>query len=620
MAESAPSALTDRMFEEFPISKKTLQGLRQHKFSRMTPIQLACIPLALAGRDILGEARTGSGKTIAFLIPLLEKLVQARWSRHDGLGALVITPTRELAIQIFKVLQQVGCRHDFSAGCIVGGRSIFQERTGVESASILISTPGRLVQHIEQTHSFNISNLQMLVLDEADRMLDMGFQNEMADIVNAISSSAGTRQTLLFSATLVNAVKRLSKLSMNNPELVSISRDEIVPTKLKQFWMQVDIDKKIDSLFGFIRSHSRHKIIVFVSCRKQVRFMYEAMSKLKIGGQCSFHQLQGQQSFARRVAEFEEFSKKSDSAVLICTDIAARGMDIPKVDWVVQVDYPDCFDDYIHRIGRTARFNNSGNSLIFVMPEEVEQFKSDMERKKISATIVHPNTKKIFSVTNKLRSLVASDQDIKHLANRATCMYVWSLLRNKKMKIERQKFEKFAESMGLAQIPEEALKVSDNVNQGDSDDEKTAGLPEKRRRQSPLERLKEKIKKKKMEKQQDNGWDEMEDDLARALGGEDSGAKKLSKFERLEKRLDHLRAIPQVDAAAAGDEDDQPLFEAAKTSVDVMTPPKYTQAELKALDALKKQKLRIRADGTFHVRGAGGLGSSNSNKIVFEDE
>ena len=605
MTDSAPSALTDRTFEEFPLSKKTLQGLRQNKFSRMTPIQLACIPLALAGRDILGKARTGSGKTIAFLVPMLEKLVHARWSRYDGLGALVITPTRELAIQIFKVLQQVGCRHDFSAGCIVGGRSIFQERSGVEGASILISTPGRLVQHIEQTHAFNISNLQMLVLDEADRMLDMGFQNEMTDIINALSSSAGSRQTLLFSATLVNAVKRLSKLSMNNPELVSISRDEVVPTKLKQFWMQVDIDKKIDSLFGFIRSHSRHKIIVFVSCRKQVRFLYEAMSKMKIGGQCSFHQLQGQQSFARRVDEFEEFSSKPDSAVLICTDIAARGMDIPKVDWVVQVDYPENFDDYIHRIGRTARFNNAGNSLIFVMPEEVDQFKADMERKKISATLVNPNAKKVFSVTNRLRSMVASDQDVKHLATRATCMYLWSILRNKKMKIDTARLEKFAESMGLAQIPEEALNAASASP--DSDDESN------KRRKSPLERLKEKIKKKKLEKKQsteeDNGWGEMDDDLARALG-EEPATKKLSKFERLEKRLDHLRAIPQDEVA-----EDEPLFEPT-TSVSI---PKYTQAELKALSALKKQKLRVRADGSFHVRGAGGLGSS-SGKIVFEDE
>lgn len=604
MTDSAPSALTDRTFEEFPLSKKTLQGLRQNKFSRMTPIQLACIPLALAGRDILGEARTGSGKTIAFLIPLLEKLVHARWSRYDGLGALVITPTRELAIQIFKVLQQVGCRHDFSAGCIVGGRSIFQERSGVEGASILISTPGRLVQHIEQTHAFNISNLQMLVLDEADRMLDMGFQTEMTDIINALSSSAGSRQTLLFSATLVNAVKRLSKLSMVNPELVSISRDEVVPTKLKQFWMQVDIDKKIDSLFGFIRSHSRHKIIVFVSCRKQVRFLYESMSKMKIGGQCSFHQLQGQQSFARRVDEFEEFSSKADSAVLICTDIAARGMDIPKVDWVVQVDYPENFDDYIHRIGRTARFNNAGNSLIFVMPEEIDQFKADMERKKITATLVNPNAKRVFSVTNRLRSLVASDHDLKHLATRATCMYLWSILRNKKMKLETTKLEKFAESMGLAQIPEEALNAASASP--DSDDET------RKRRQTPLERLKEKIKKKKLEKKQaeDNGWGEMDDDLARALG-EEPATKKLSKFERLEKRLDHLRAIPQAEVG-----EDEPLFE---PTTSVVT-PKYTQAELKALAALKKQKLRVRADGSFHVRGAGGLGSNSSGKIVFDDE
>jgi ATP-dependent RNA helicase DDX10/DBP4 len=212
--------------------------------------------------------------------------------------------------------------------------------------------------------------------------------------------------------------------------------------------------------------------------------------------------------------------------------------------------------------------------------------------------------------------MVASDQDLKHLATRATCMYLWSVLRNKKMKIEQAKLEKFAESMGLAQIPEEALKESGQ----DSDDEGNGQMPQKRRRQSPLERLKEKIKQKKLEKKnqvsEDNGWEEMEDDLARALGGEQV-TKKLSKFERLEKRLDHLRAIPQTEEEAG---EDEPLFE-PKTSdtVPVSTPPKYTQAELKALAALKKQKLRVRADGTFHVRGAGGMGSAG-NKIVFEDD
>jgi ATP-dependent RNA helicase DDX10/DBP4 len=146
--------------------------------------------------------------------------VQAKWSKYDGLGALVISPTRELAIQIFKVLQQIGCRHDFGAGCIVGGREFGMEKEGVPSASILISTPGRLVHHIDQTPVFNVSNLEMLVLDEADRILDMGFQSEMEQILHALSPSSGSRQTLLFSATLINSVKRLASLSLNNPEII----------------------------------------------------------------------------------------------------------------------------------------------------------------------------------------------------------------------------------------------------------------------------------------------------------------------------------------------------------------------------------------------------------------
>ena len=594
MDTDGPASLTDRTFEEFPISKRTIQGLKQHKFSKMTPIQLACIPLALAGKDIMGEARTGSGKTVAFLVPLLERLVHSKWTKYDGLGALVISPTRELAIQIFKVLQQIGCKHEFSAGCIVGGRAIGTEKFGVSNASILISTPGRLMHHIEQTPVFNVDNLQMLVLDEADRILDMGFQADLDRILAALAPSVSTRQTLLFSATLINSVRRLGSLSLKSPELVSVSRDEVVPARLKQFYMEVDIDQKVDSLLGFIRSHSKQKIIVFVSCRKQVRFFYEALQKLKIGGQCTFHQLQGNLSLGKRMGEVEAFSAKSDSACLISTDVAARGMDIPKVDWVLQVDYPECFDDYIHRIGRTARFNNAGSSLIFVMPEELKKWQEDLDRKKISATVVTPNAKRIYSVSSRLRALLAAEPEIKHLANKATALYLSSLVKIRKIKIEKEKLEKFALSMGLS-----AFALPDTVEESDKEDEEAP-----KKKQSPLERLKEKIRAKKNEKRsQEDSWEEMKEDLS-------GPKKKVSKFERRQKRLDDLRALPHMI-------DEEPLFE-EKTGP-VQSEPKYTSAELKALQALRRQRLRIKSDGTFNVRGAGGLGKGLDH-ITFPEE
>jgi len=345
--------------------------------------------------------------------------------------------------------------------------------------------------------------------------------------------------------------------------------------------------------------------------------MYEAMTKLKIGGQCSFHQLQGKQSFGRRVEEFEEFSQKRDSAVLICTDVAARGMDIPRVDWVIQMDYPECFDDYIHRIGRTARFNNAGNSLIFVMPEEVEKFKSDLGRKKISATNVAANNKKVFSVSNRLRSVLAADPHLKHLANRATCLYISSLVKIRRIHIDQSKLERFAESMGLSQLPEDALTMNAaNIAAADDAGEEGMNGGEKKRKMSPLERLKEKIKAKKMDKKKtpqeaDNGWEEMANDLAEAMGEK---KKKISKFERRERRLDELRAVPQNDDQ---EDTEESLF---TVKIDAAVPvPKYTPAELKALSALKKQKLRLRSDGTFNVRGAGGLGAG-PEKIVFRDE
>lgn len=195
-------------FENLPLSHKTIKGLKESKYTKMTDIQKASIPLALQDKDILGAAQTGSGKTLAFLIPILERLYREQWTRIDGVGAVVITPTRELAYQIFETLRKIGKYHDFSAGLIIGGKDLKFERKRMDQCNIIICTPGRLLQHMDENPLFDCVTMKILVLDEADRCLDMGFKETMNAI---IANLPPNRQTLLFSATQTKSVQDLAR-------------------------------------------------------------------------------------------------------------------------------------------------------------------------------------------------------------------------------------------------------------------------------------------------------------------------------------------------------------------------------------------------------------------------
>ena len=271
-----------RKFDELPISQRTRTGLTSGGFTRLTDIQRASIPHALAGRDVLGAARTGSGKTLAYLVPVLEKLFRERWSKLDGIGALIIVPTRELAMQIFDVLRTIGKNHRYSAGLVIGGKEVQEEQDRILGMNILICTPGRILQHFEQTYGFNCDNLQILVLDEADRILDMGFQQTMNDIVGYLPAG---RQTLLFSATQTRNLKDLAKLSLNNPEYIAVhdSTTTAVPNKLLQHYTLIGADQKINLLYSYIKTHLTVKSIVFLSSGKQVRFLYEIFRRIRPG-------------------------------------------------------------------------------------------------------------------------------------------------------------------------------------------------------------------------------------------------------------------------------------------------------------------------------------------------
>jgi len=454
---------TVTQFKQLPLSSFTLKGLAQAHYVEMTDIQRKSIPYALAGKDILGAAKTGSGKTLAFIIPILENLYRAKWTQVDGVGAIVISPTRELALQIFEVLRKVGKFHSFSAGLLIGGKDLKVEQQRVSKMNILICTPGRLLQHMDQTADFSCDNIQMLVLDEADRILDFGFQKTLNAIVNFMPKD---RQTLLFSATQTKSVKDLARLSLENPEYVAVHEKEkySTPKSLDQKYITCELYEKLNILYSFIKTHLKSKILVFLSSCKQVRFVYEAFCKLHPG--VPLYCLHGKQKQTKRIAIFDQFCRKT-AVCLFATDIAARGLDFPSVDWVVQVDCPEDCDTYIHRVGRTARYESSGQALLFLLPSEIK-FATLLAEKKVPISEIKINQKKNTSIQQQLVGICSKYPEIKYLGQKAFISYMRSvyLQSNKEVfDVHKLPAEKFSESLGLPGAPKiKFIKKSQEKN------------------------------------------------------------------------------------------------------------------------------------------------------------
>ncbi|KAM9384160.1 putative ATP-dependent RNA helicase DDX10 [Pholidichthys leucotaenia] len=439
-------------FSDFPISKKTLMGLQEAQFRQPTEIQRQTIGLALKGKDVLGAAKTGSGKTLAFLIPVLECLYRHQWTAMDGLGALIISPTRELAYQTFEVLRRVGKNHEFSAGLVIGGKDLKTESEKIHRTNIVICTPGRLLQHMDQTASFHASELHMLVLDEADRILDMGFADTLNAIVENLPQS---RQTLLFSATQTRSVKDLARLSLKDPAYVWVHEKAkfSTPATLEQSYVVCDLHQKVNMLYSFIRSHLKKKIIVFFACCKEVQYLFRAFCRLRPG--IPVLALHGKQQQMKRVEVYNEFIKKQN-AVLFATDIAARGLDFPAIHWVLQFDCPEDANTYIHRVGRTARYKEGGEALLLLLPSEEEGMVRQLKKKKIPINKIQVNSDKVQNVQQKLEAFLAQEKEQKERAQRCFVSYLRSvyLMRNKEVfDVLKLPLHEYALSLGLAVAP-----------------------------------------------------------------------------------------------------------------------------------------------------------------------
>ncbi|KAK1207242.1 DDX10 helicase, partial [Pygoscelis papua] len=403
-------------FSDFPLSKKTLKGLQEAQYRVVTEIQRQTIGLALQGKDVLGAAKTGSGKTLAFIVPALELLYRHQWTSADGLGVLIISPTRELAYQTFKVLRKVGKNHEFSAGLIIGGKDLKEESERIHHINMLICTPGRLLQHMDETSYFYASDLQMLILDEADRILDMGFADTMNAIIENLPKK---RQTLLFSATQTKSVKDLARLSLKDPEYVWVHERAkfSTPATLDQNYVVCELQQKVNVLYSFLRSHLKKKSIVFFASCKEVQYLFRVFCKLQPG--LPVLALHGKQHQMKRMEVYTCFVRKK-AAVLFATDIAARGLDFPAVNWVIQFDCPEDANTYIHRVGRTARYKEGGEALLVLLPSEEKGMVEQLAQRKVPVSEIKINPEKLTDIQKRMQAFLAQDQELKDKAQRVS--------------------------------------------------------------------------------------------------------------------------------------------------------------------------------------------------------
>ncbi len=359
-------------FSELNLRPELLRAIEEQGYSEPTPIQVQAIPLVLAGRDVLGGAQTGTGKTAGFGLPLLQKLLphantSASPARHP-VRALILTPTRELAVQVEESLRGYAKYTGLRTTVIFGGMNMDPQtaalRRGVE---VLVATPGRLLDHVQQK-TLNLSQVEVLVLDEADRMLDMGF---IPDVTRIIKLLPAKRQGLLFSATFSDEIRKLSDSFLTNPIMVQVARRNAAAESVKHVVIPVAREKKRELLSYLVQTRDLRQVLVFCATRLGTNRLAYQLSR--DGVQASA--IHGDKSQPERLIALNEF-KEGKVRVLVATDVAARGLDIENLPHVINFDLPNSPEDYVHRIGRTGRAGATGEAISLVSPEEQERLEA----------------------------------------------------------------------------------------------------------------------------------------------------------------------------------------------------------------------------------------------------
>ncbi|MDG2060921.1 MAG: DEAD/DEAH box helicase [SAR86 cluster bacterium] len=357
-------------FTELGLTQELLEAVKNKGYSKPSEIQLLAIPEILKGHDILGGAQTGTGKTAAFALPIL-KMLQDSESKNRKIRALILVPTRELAVQVGESFRDYGDTLRFKTSVLYGGVSINTQIAKLKKGvDIVVATTGRLLDHLDR-QTVNLSEIEFLVLDEADRMLDMGFIRDIKKILKSLPSK---KQNLLFSATFPKEIRSLANNLLNAPKKIQVSSDNQTADKVTQIVHPVDKSRKADLLSHCIKEEGWFQVLVFVKTKRGANKLSQQLIKKRINA-AAFH---GNKSQATRSRALRDF-KDSKTQVLVATDIAARGIDINLLPQVVNFDLPYVPEDYIHRIGRTARAGQEGKAISLVSADE-HKLLHDIER------------------------------------------------------------------------------------------------------------------------------------------------------------------------------------------------------------------------------------------------
>ncbi|OJD34802.1 atp-dependent rna helicase has1 [Diplodia corticola] len=452
-----------KKFADLNLSEKTQQAIKEMGFDNMTEIQSKGIPPLLAGKDLLGAAKTGSGKTLAFLIPVVEMLHSLRFKPRNGTGAIVISPTRELALQIFGVARELMEHHTQTFGIVMGGANRKAEQFKLEKGvNLLIATPGRLLDHLQNTPGFVFKNLRTLVLDEADRILETGFEDEMRQIAKILGNPQ-TRQTALFSATQTTKVEDLARISLKpGPLFISVDhyKEHATADGLDLGFVVCDSDLRFRLLFTFLKKHQKKKVIVFTSSCASVEYLTSLLNYIDL----PVLGLSGKMKQQKRTATFFEFAN-SQAGCLIATDVAARGLDIPAVDWVIQLDPPDDARSFIHRAGRTARAGKSGRCLLVLNPSEVGFIKV-LREARVELTEFDFPEKKLLNIQSQLEKLISSNYYLNKSAKEAFRSYLNAYASHSLRSIysvEKLDLKKVARSFGFTAPPRVDIQLGSSM-------------------------------------------------------------------------------------------------------------------------------------------------------------
>jgi ATP-dependent RNA helicase DDX18/HAS1 len=453
------AAVETREFTELEVSEKTKESIGRLNFKKMTPIQDQAIPLMLAGKDVLAAAKTGSGKTIAFLIPAIDFLFSRNAKREDGTLVVIISPTRELALQTYEVADKLLKDTEICCAVAFGGNHKKNETQQLKfGVNLLVATPGRLVDHMITTKEWTVKNVKMLIIDEADRILEDGYKDQLQEIINELPKE---RQTALFSATQTQDIKKLAEISFKSEPIyvgVDDNADEVTAANLSQDCFVVPAKQRLRLLVTILqRSKGKKKIMIFFNTRAGVKFASAYLKALKITT-LSIH---GDQTQQKRIDTFNKF-REQKCGTLLCTDVAARGLDIRGVNWVIQYDPPQSVKEYIHRVGRAARAGASGKALIILHRNE-SKFLDYLKEAKVPIKRQEFPENKLLKIERVMETTLQNNRKLQKKAKEALKTFLMGYESHPMhdcFDIEKLDIEGVSSSYGFSEMPQLDIQVT----------------------------------------------------------------------------------------------------------------------------------------------------------------